>query len=503
MKDRVHHVREYKVIMYISPLPCLFSCVIAWAPEKISTALVIVRTMRISLGSFASWASLLHVVSVRGFSPQHPSASHHSCTATAFYSSYRGKHALFDSVNGGGGGDDDDFEERNPFEEIRRKYLENAKPELPDIARPPSKSEVYQPEELENLWDLHKQLSPQTSVKQSIEDILEETSIPSIHDLVMETIAQTSDDKTTSTNINGSTTNGDTPSWFTKDIQERSRKISAIASDVDGTLIGSDQKVHPRTRAAIQNAVESAFSPVGGLKYFFPATGKTRTGAMNSLGPELAALIQQCPGVFIQGLYCVYGDKVVFEKKLTSNAVEACEKLVAETKTSMIAYDGDNLYTTDLTQTVLNLHEIYGEPLSQEIASIAAHVSGFHKILVCDDDAKKLVTVIRPQLEKVAAANNARVTQAVPTMLELIPEGCSKALGVQKLCEVLGVDPGVDLLALGDAENDVEMLQMASIGVVMGNGSPPAREAGDIILDETSDQGGAGLAMEILAGLRS
>jgi Cof subfamily protein (haloacid dehalogenase superfamily) len=497
----------------------------------------------ISFGGFVSWTCL--VASISGFSPrQRSSASHRSIVESSSSSSrttaYRGKHTLFDFVNGEPGG-----EESDPFAEIRRKFLENATPELPDILRPPSKSEVYGQDELESLWDLHKQLSPQTKVIQSIEDILEEEepSVPSIHDLVMEAVAaQTSNDPQTKViqsiedileeeepsvpsihdlvmeavaaqtsndddkTINGSTINGDTPPsypWLTKDIQDRSRKICAIASDVDGTLIGSDQKVHPRTKAAIEKAVRSAVSPTGNLKFFFPATGKTRKGAMNSLGPELAALIQECPGVFIQGLYCVYGDTVVFEKKLTREAVEACEKLVADTGTSIIAYDADNLYTNDLTQTVVKLHEIYGEPLSQEVSSIVEHAPGFHKILVCDEDIEKLVTVVRPRLEKLAAANNARVTQAMPTMLELLPEGCSKALGVQKLCEVLGVDPGTELLALGDAENDVEMLEMAAIGVVMGNGSPPAREAGDVILEETSDQGGAGLAMEVLGGLES
>lgn len=391
-------------------------------------------------------------------------------------------------------------EESDPFINQRQEFFENVVPRLPDSGRPPSKSEIYNDEELWKLWDLHQQLSPQTGTKKSNEDSFEATAIPSIHDLVMDAIADIDRTTTTSSSTNGNYDSQITYPWLTDEIRERSRKIKAIASDVDGTLIGSDQKVHPRTKAAIQKAVESAFSPMESLQWFFPATGKTRTGAMNSLGPDLAPLIQQCPGVFIQGLYCVYGDKVIFEKKLDTAAIEACEQLVAQTKTSIIAYDGDSLYTNDLTQTVINLHEIYGEPLSQEIPSIVGHGPGFHKILVCDEDKEKLAQVVRPQLEKLAAATNSRVTQAVPTMLELLPEGCSKALGVQKLCEVLGVNPATDLLALGDAENDVEMLQMASIGVVMGNGSPPARQAGDVILEETSDQGGAGLAMEVLGG---
>lgn len=444
-------------------------------------------SMKVSFEFTISCLSL--VVDSKAFAPWHSPSSRLSAHFIGGGSG-SGSSRLYDSVNG------DSDETTDPFAEKRRKLLENATPKLPDTGTPPSKADVYNDEQLQNLWDIHKQISPQTGASQSTKDIWEETGIPSIHDIVMNTVDEISD------NTKNDGGNNNAYPWFTDEIRQRSRNIKAIASDVDGTLIGSDQTVHPKTKAAIQKAVEAAFSPMEPLKSFFLATGKTRAGALNSLGPDVASLLSECPGVFIQGLYCLHGDKVIFEKKLTRNAVAACEKLVEATGTSIIAYDGDDLYTTDLTQTVINLNEIYGEPLSKEIPSIADHAAGVHKILVCDEDPDKLVNIVRPQLEDMAAANNARVTQAVPTMLELIPEGCSKALGVQKLCEVLGLDPTTDLLALGDAENDVEMLQMAAIGVVMGNGTPPAREAGDVVLEETSDQGGAGLAMEVLGGLK-
>ena len=391
---------------------------------------------------------------------------------------------------------DDENNEIGLFEEqLRSLRRNNVQPaSLPRTGRPPNKAEIYDENELDGLRQIHQQISSASSRKESKEDSIDpESLIPSIHDLVMMAVGE-ADSPTTSSR-------GSLYPWLTDDIRERSNKITAIASDVDGTLIGSDQKIHPRTKAAIQKAVEASFSPKKNLKWFFPATGKTRAGAMNSLGPELAALLMSCPGVFIQGLYCVIGDTVIFEQKLENRAVQACETLVADTGTSIIAYDGDTLYTTELTETVIKLHAVYGEPLSKEVASISALSDGVHKILICDEDPDKLVNVVRPQLEILAAANNARVTQAVPTMLELLPGGCSKALGVEKLCEKLGINPRVHLLALGDAENDAEMLQMASIGVVMGNGSPAARKAGDIVLDETSDEGGAGLAMEVLGGI--
>ena len=72
----------------------------------------------------------------------------------------------------------------------------------------------------------------------------------------------------------------------------------------------------------------------------------------------------------------------------------------------------------------------------------------------CEDST---VQILQPQLEALAQATGTHVTRAIASMLVLISEGCSKVLGVQKLCKVLGVDdPLTQLLALGDAENALE-----------------------------------------------
>ena len=51
------------------------------------------------------------------------------------------------------------------------------------------------------------------------------------------------------------------------------------------------------------------------------------------------------------------------------------------------------------------------------------------------------------------------------THAQVLPLGASKGVGVAWLLERLGVDPG-DVMALGDAENDLEMLQLC--GLVRG-----------------------------------
>lgn len=295
---------------------------------------------------------------------------------------------------------------------------------------------------------------------------------------------------------------------------KKMKNICVIASDVDGTLLTSNQGIHPRTRMAIRRAI---FDDNENDVLFFPATGKSRKGAMDSLGVEVASWLDNLPGVFLQGLYCVNGNgHVLFEKKLNPIAIAKTESLVNEYQVSIVGYDGDHLYTTNQTDIVVHLHEHYGEPLpvllpgskeeEQEgvVINLANHGPGMHKLIIMDDDTKRLSKVIRPQLEEIAKQTDACVTQAIPTMLEVLPKGCSKAFGVSKVCEALGIDMTTQLLALGDAENDAEMLQQAAIGVAVANGCDKAKDAADFVMHETNNEGGAGVAMELFGfGLSS
>jgi Cof subfamily protein (haloacid dehalogenase superfamily) len=358
-------------------------------------------------------------------------------------------------------------------------------------ANRPSKADLYDDEELESLWSLHKQLA---DMKPKVEQSINESDIPALHDVVLE-MTDKKDDIIITPPLQTVPNN----EWLDEHFRERIANIRAIASDVDGTLLTSSHTIHPRTKLAVQRAVSNAFSPLEKLQWVFPATGKTRMGALGSMGPEIGNLMSQMPGVFIQGLYCVDArGNVVFEQKLSQLALAAAEELARQAQISIVGYDGDNLYTTELSDCVRDLGTKYGEPMPRELQSdLANHEPGMHKVLLMNYDVEKLSKEVRPKLEALAEQYDACVTQAVPTMLEWLPRGCSKAVGVRKLCEALGVDMDTQLLAIGDFENDAAMLQEASIGVAVGNACPEAREAADFLLEETNNDGGAGVAIEL------
>jgi hydroxymethylpyrimidine pyrophosphatase-like HAD family hydrolase len=89
-------------------------------------------------------------------------------------------------------------------------------------------------------------------------------------------------------------------------------------------------------------------------------------------------------------------------------------------------------------------------------------------------DAPHLLDAIRTlQLPLVLAFNGGRVM--------VLPQGVSKATGLQAILTRLRLSPR-NTLAIGDAENDHELLRLAEIGVAVEWGSQALRAAADAIL---------------------
>ena len=71
---------------------------------------------------------------------------------------------------------------------------------------------------------------------------------------------------------------------------------------------------------------------------------------------------------------------------------------------------------------------------------------------------------------------------------DVIQRGLSKASGVRALLERFGLNES-QVMAFGDAGNDLEMIQLAGVGVAMGNASDDVKAAADLVCDPCREQG--------------
>jgi hypothetical protein len=172
----------------------------------------------------------------------------------------------------------------------------------------PGKGDLYSDDELFDLLNLHLALNPeQQQEEQQLNEELNVATIPSIHDLVLEAIGE--EESTSSETVEQPTTTTTDNQLRFDNLQtilrEKKPFITAIATDVDGTLLSGGQVLHPITRDAVLKAINQCYNKSGNdnnnsnnnnkIKHFFPATGKSRQGAIGSLGDEIGPLLHKCP----------------------------------------------------------------------------------------------------------------------------------------------------------------------------------------------------------------
>jgi Cof subfamily protein (haloacid dehalogenase superfamily) len=73
-------------------------------------------------------------------------------------------------------------------------------------------------------------------------------------------------------------------------------------------------------------------------------------------------------------------------------------------------------------------------------------------------------------------------------MVDIFPKNVSKLAGIEAIAKRLGLGLA-DVIAIGDGDNDVEMITGCGYGIAMGNGSVNAKAAADYVTRSIEDEG--------------
>lgn len=270
------------------------------------------------------------------------------------------------------------------------------------------------------------------------------------------------------------------------------REIRVIFSDVDGTLLDPEQRLRPRTRLAVAAAAEAGVPLV-------VATGKGPRGPW--VDRVLTKLPLTLPRIHTQGLVVVAAgpDGAVLRSRWLERATAA---VAARTAVSLgadpVLYLPEGCAMRAHTALADELLVFFGEKSAGAIPDMLDRLDAgslrVNKVVaMCDPPTTERVRVgIRAALE--AQDLPFEITCAVPGMLEILPVGCSKGEAVEWLLrEKLHIAPE-HAMALGDGENDVEMLRHVGLGVAMGNAVEQAVQAADA-RTASNDEDGVALAI--------
>ncbi|XP_023923055.2 endoribonuclease YBEY, chloroplastic isoform X1 [Quercus suber] len=256
-------------------------------------------------------------------------------------------------------------------------------------------------------------------------------------------------------------------------------KFKYIFCDMDGTLLNSKSQVTPANAKALKEAMSR------GVKVVI-ATGKARPAVIESLKMvDLAGkdgiVSEFSPGVFLQGLI-VYGrqGREIFRRNLDPDVCRETYLYSWENKVPLVAFTKDRCLTLFDHPLVDSMHTIYHESKAEVIPSVESLLAAaeIQKVIFIDT-AEGVSTTLRPYWSE-ALRDRATVVQAVPDMLEIVPHGTSKGGGVKILLDHLGIT-AKEIMAIGDGENDIEMLELAMLGIALSNGSEKTKAVANAI----------------------
>lgn len=249
-------------------------------------------------------------------------------------------------------------------------------------------------------------------------------------------------------------------------------KKRVLVCDMDNTLLNSASQVSPENLAAIRRHVAS-----GGL--FTIATG--RAPAAIRLFPELVELVNLPLVTGNGGQVCDLHTGQIYDSwtldpqadDLVAQAMEAFPLVGA-----VAYYDLDgfcifrgNDYTAEL---------IHREGRPAVPVTIADHPRPLNKYLLtyCHEEMLRVRDFLAP---KVGDLGHLMFSEA--NFLELLPPGISKGTALLRVLERQGLDPA-EVVAMGDSQNDQEMLEAAGLGVAVANADPALKAvAGGLVCD--------------------
>jgi len=255
--------------------------------------------------------------------------------------------------------------------------------------------------------------------------------------------------------------------------------IRLVASDLDGTLLRSDDSVSERTRAALARTVEA------GIKFVLASARSA-----DWLAPEATRLglgeIAICNNGAL--VYDIEGERVLIHRPLEP---ETASELVGSLRQAApgVAFGCDRPSGFTAEPAYRPLHR---QPDSIPRADLPALLAEPITKLVLQHPDLPQAELHRLAVELGDGAIEACYSGA--GLVEIAAAGVTKGSALAELCAKLGIDAS-ETIAFGDMLNDIPMLEWAGRGVAVANAHAEVLAIADEITT-SNDEDGVALVLE-------
>ena len=242
-----------------------------------------------------------------------------------------------------------------------------------------------------------------------------------------------------------------------------------LITDMDGTLLPENKILSDRDKSAIKR-----FRKDGGK--FTIATGRTLQSALK----YIKELEIDLPVI-------LYNGSLIYDVMFTDELPDCSKEIAAELFKFMENPGGEVLRLDNIYVVCNNEYEkehtriCQVEPAYATLDSVPS--GGWFKILFAAEPSQitKLGEYVKTRNFPVDFVRSHDI------FIEMLPKGSSKGAALKEYIKLLNME-NYTVIAAGDYNNDIEMLQFADFGTATANAQQDVKDIADITLKNSSDE---------------
>ncbi|MDH6358753.1 Cof-type HAD-IIB family hydrolase [Parabacteroides sp. PF5-9] len=273
-------------------------------------------------------------------------------------------------------------------------------------------------------------------------------------------------------------------------------KYKLLVLDVDGTLLNNNKEIMPGTLAALKKIQQM------GVRIVL-ASGRPTYGLL----PISNALELNNYGGFIMSynggqIFSVQNGEMLYEKQIDPEMIPYLNKKAKKNDFAIFTYYNDTI----ITDRPDNPH-IQSEAKINEMRIVA--VEDFpaaidfcsHKCMLVSDDTENLIGLENHWKKRLNGVLD--TFRSEEFFLEVVPTSINKGDSLALLLDKLNLKRE-EVIAIGEGACDIPMIQLAGLGIAMGNASDAVKScADDITLSNEEDGVAAAIEKAILSEIRA
>jgi Cof subfamily protein (haloacid dehalogenase superfamily) len=264
--------------------------------------------------------------------------------------------------------------------------------------------------------------------------------------------------------------------------------IRCVAIDLDDTLLQTDLTIAPEDQTAISRAVAS------GIKVLL-ASGRM----VQSMRPYAVKLGLDVPLIAYNGAVIqeTISGKNLYHQPVPTGAALELVPIFRKYGIHLNAYVNDRLYMEKLT--------CWGEKYAANAGVTPYPVGDLGALLAAEPSHKLLGVGEAEEIDRIQAdlrrkfGAGLQFVKSKPNYLEILAPDVSKGGALRELAGGWGFDQS-EVMAIGDAPNDLSMVEWAGVGVAIGNACAVLKEAADLIVADHDHQGVAAAFEKVVFG---